>query len=82
MEEKKKLTDAELRENIRKNLVFLRTKNGLKQSEVADITGKKTTTVATWEQGGSLPDLQTLYRLSIFYRRSLEFFYENNPEDN
>lgn len=76
------LSDEELRMNIRENLVYLRLKNGLKQSDVADVVGKKSTTIASWEQGLSLPDLQTLYRLSLYYRKSLEWFYEHRKEDD
>lgn len=75
------LSDDELRKNIRENLAYLRAKAGLTQSDVADLVGKKATTVASWEQGLSLPDLQTLYRLSIYYRRALEFFYEHKQTD-
>lgn len=72
------MTDEMLRENIRKNLIYLRIINGLTQTDVAEIVGKKKTTVATWEQGKSLPDLQTLYRLSIYYGKELEYFYHTD----
>lgn len=74
------LTDEELRENIRRNLIALRNEKGLTQSEVGEIVGKKATTIASWEQGLSLPDLQTIYKLSVYYRKSLEYFYENGSK--
>ena len=74
------LSDEELRRNIRENLLSLRTEKGLKQSEVGELVGKKATTVASWEQGLSLPDLQTLYRLSLYYNKSLEWFYEHGKD--
>ena len=74
------LSDEELRKNIRENLAFLRNEKGLTQADVGEIVGKKATTVASWEQGLSLPDLQTLYRLSLYYRKSLEWFYEHENE--
>lgn len=76
------LSDEELRKNIRENLKFLRKENGLTQSQVGDIVGKKETTIASWEQGLSLPDLQTLYRLSIYYRKTMEWFYEHKKGDD
>lgn len=75
------LSDDELRQNIRENLIYMRNKQGLTQSDVASIVGKKSNTIASWEQGLSLPDLQTLYRLSIYYRKTLEWFYEHRNGD-
>ena len=68
-----------LRNNIRENLINLRISNKLTQEDVGNVVDKKFTTVASWEQGKSLPDLQTLYRLSLYYKKSMEYFYENNP---
>ena len=76
------LSDEELRKNIRENLKLLRKEKGLTQSQVGDLVGKKETTIASWEQGLSLPDLQTLYRLSIYYRKTMEWFYEHKKGDD
>lgn len=75
------MNDENIRQNIKNNLLRLRKKNGLTQSDIADITGKKAPTIASWEQGISLPDLQTLYRLSKFYKVMLEYFYENEEDE-
>ena len=76
--------DTILRENIKEHLIELRAEHGLSQVEVAKITGKTRTAVASWEQGLSLPDLATLYRLSKYYNKTMEYFFENNtpPEGN
>lgn len=72
----------ELRENIRLALIELRNKKGLTQSDIGELTGKGKTTVASWEQGKSLPDLVTLYHLALFYRVRMEYFYgEKNTYD-
>lgn len=68
-----------LRNNIRENLIDMRNTHNLTQEDVGKLVDKKFTTVASWEQGKSLPDLQTLYRLSLYYKKSMEYFYENNP---
>lgn len=73
-------SDDELRENIRDNLIFLRKKKGLTQGDIAIIVEKKPPSIASWEQGKSLPDLQTLYRLSKYYGKTLEWFYEHNEK--
>lgn len=76
------LSDEELRKNIRDNLKSIRKEKGLTQSQVGDLVGKKETTIASWEQGLSLPDLQTLYRLSLYYRKTMEWFYEHKEGDD
>ena len=52
------MNDEDIRNNIKNNLINLRKKYGLTQSDIADITEKKAPTIASWEQGISLPDLQ------------------------
>lgn len=67
--------DVVIRQNIRNRLVELRVETGLTQSDVGKIVGKSKNAVASWEQGLSLPDVQTLYRLSLYYRKTLEFMF-------
>lgn len=68
-------TDEEIRNDIRDVLIKLRKENGLTQEEVAVLVEKKPTTIASWEQGLSLPNVQTLYRLAEYYHKSLEYMY-------
>ena len=72
--------DEELRQRIRDNLIDLRNKKGLKQSDIADLTGRSNNAVGSWEQGLSLPDIETLYRLSTYYNLTMEYFFTHNPE--
>lgn len=65
--------DARIRESIRKRLIQCRTDNDLTQTDVGRVVGKSKNAVASWEQGLSLPDIVTLYHLSIYYEKSLEF---------
>lgn len=76
------MNDEDIRNNIKNNLINLRKKYGLTQSDIADITEKKAPTIASWEQGISLPDLQTLYRLSKYYHVMLEYFYEHKEDES
>ncbi len=71
--------DKLMRESIRKNLIQCRLENQLTQAEVAKFCGKSKNAVASWEQGLSLPDIVTLYRLSQYYERTIEFMM---GEDN
>ena len=65
--------DAKIREATRKRLIQCRTDNDLTQSDVGKAVGKSKNAVASWEQGLSLPDIVTLYRLSIYYDKTLEY---------
>lgn len=69
------MNDMQLREQIRKRLIQCRTEKGCTQKDVGLIVGKSENAVAAWEQGCSLPSITTLYRLSILYGKSLEYFY-------
>ena len=75
------MTKEEMRTNIRSNLIKLRVKKGLNQTEVGKQVGKGKTAVASWEQGLSLPDITTLYNLSKFYGVKMEYFYEDHSEE-
>ena len=71
------MTDNEIRRNIQNNISYLRKKHNLTQSDIAKMTGKAITTVATWEQGKTLPDAYTLYVLSKKLGVTMDFMYEN-----
>lgn len=62
-----------IHQNIRHNLKELRLKHKLTQNDVAELTGKAPTTVASWEHGKSLPDIATLYFLSEYYGVSMDY---------
>lgn len=70
----------DVKDNIRINLTRLRKENGLTQTDVGMIVDKKKTTVASWEQGKSLPDAETLYRLSVYYHKTLNYMYKAHDE--
>ena len=71
-------TDNEIRRNIQNNLVDLRKKSSLTQADISKMTGKAVTTVATWEQGKTLPDAYTLYMLAKRYNVSMDYMYKDN----
>ncbi len=72
--------DKMIRERIRKNLILLRTAFGVTQTDVGKIVGKTKTAVASWEQGLSLPDTTTMYKLAKSYGVSVDFLYGETPE--
>lgn len=67
--------EKQIREIIRQNLIDLRKEKGLSQSDVAKLVGKSKNAVGSWEQGLSLPDIETLFRLAKYYEKSLDFMY-------
>ena len=69
------MSDYEVRAIIRNRLIECRIEANLTQKEVGDIVGKKPTTVASWEQGMSLPDIETLYNLTKYYGKSLKYMF-------
>lgn len=67
--------NKEMRDKIRRTLIELRTENGLTQSEVGIFVGKSSNAVASWEQGLSLPDVVTLYKLAKHYNKTMDYMY-------
>ena len=70
-----KADNKEMRDKIRRILIELRTESGLTQSDVGNIVGKSPNAVASWEQGLSLPDAVTLYKLAKHYNKTMDYMY-------
>lgn len=69
-------TDDELKAIVQRNLRIFREEKGLNQTQVGEIVNKAKTSVASWEQGKSMPDAVTLYQLARFFGKDLEDFYK------
>lgn len=69
------LSDKEIRDNVRANLIRLRKASGHSQADVGRYVGKSENAVGSWEQGLSLPDLVTLVKLSKYYGVSIDDIY-------
>lgn len=54
---------SEIKKNIQKNIAQFRKKAGLTQKELSAQIGVPVTSLASWEQGKSLPDIDTLFSL-------------------
>ena len=67
--------EQEIRDRIRVILRNCRIERGYTQEDLAMIIDLKPTTVASWEQGKSLPSIQMLYRLSKLYGKSIGYMY-------
>lgn len=67
--------DYEIRDKIRNTLIECRKEKDISQKDLAIILGSKETTVASWEQGKSLPSIDMLYRLAMYYQKTLDYMY-------
>lgn len=73
--------DMKIRNNVMRILVECRKEKGLTQAELAKIIDLKPTTVASWEQGLSLPSIQMLARLSKYYEKTISYMYGMEGKD-
>lgn len=73
--------DYIIRTRIANVLVECRKEKELTQAELAKVIGSTPTTVATWEQGKSMPSLQMLYRLAKYYQKSMDYMYGEEKKD-
>lgn len=67
--------NEEMRDKIRRILIDCRIEKELTQTEVGKVVGKSKNAVASWEQGLSLPDIVTLYKLANYYGKSIDYMY-------
>lgn len=75
-----KFDDNEIRQKIRKKLIHCRREAGATQAEVGKAVGKSPTAVASWEQGYSLPDIETYLKLTKFYDKPIEYMFDLDAE--
>lgn len=64
---------------LKENLKMLRKAKGLKQSDVAEILGKKTLTIGRYETGVISPPIPVLEKLSEFYGLHTDFLVSDLP---
>lgn len=67
--------DYEVRTKVMNILIECRKEKGLSQRQLADALNSKETTVASWEQGKSLPSIDMLYRLAKYYNKTIGYMY-------
>lgn len=58
--------------NLAKNLLFLRRRNRINQTELASRVNKRSTTISNWENKLSEPNVQELIEISNFFGVSLD----------
>ena len=63
----------DIKKIVAKNLANLRKNKKLTQTELAEKFGYSDKAISKWENGDTLPDIQTLYQLCEFYNVTLDF---------
>lgn len=74
------LKNEEIKEIVRQRLIECRKEQHLTQTDVGLIVNKKKTTVATWEQGKTMPDIETLYNLAKYYGKTINYMFGESDE--
>ena len=67
--------DYEIRTKVMNVLIECRKEKGISQKELAKGIDSKETTVASWEQGKSLPSIDMLYRIAKYYGKTINYMY-------
>ena len=65
--------DKDIKQIIARNLANLRKNKKITQTELAEQFGYSDKAISKWENGDTLPDIQTLYQLCEFYNVTLDF---------
>ena len=72
-------TEQEIRDMIAKNLVELRKRSGLTQSEVAEKINYSDKSVSKWERAEGVPDVYLLSQLAEVYGVQISDFFCDEP---
>ncbi len=67
-----------IKEVVAKNLATIRKKRNLTQLELSERLNYSDKAVSRWEKGESLPDIETLYKLSTILEVPISSFFEEN----
>lgn len=73
--------DKDIKQIIAKNLANLRKNKKITQTELAEKFGYSDKAISKWENGDTLPDIQTLYQLCEFYNVTLDFLVSEQSFD-
>lgn len=76
MEEKRKVSAQVIGANIRR----IRLEHGETQQQLGELLGYGATTIANYESGYRLPDLETFFEIALHYGAKLEDFMRE-PEE-
>lgn len=73
--------NKDIKQIVAKNLANLRKNKKITQTELAEQFGYSDKAISKWENGDTLPDIQTLYQLCEFYNVTLDFLVSEQSFD-
>lgn len=73
--------NKDIKQIVAKNLANLRKNRKITQTELAEQFGYSDKAISKWENGDTLPDIQTLYQLCEFYNVTLDFLVSEQSFD-
>lgn len=73
------MTEAQIRENLAKNLTALRKAQGLTQTELGEKLTYSDKSISKWERGEGLPDVVVLQKLAALYGVSIDALIGAEP---
>lgn len=65
-------SDKEIKERVRKKIIYYRKKNNMTQKELANRLGLSHTSVSFWERGRNLPEIPLLIRMTEIFGITLD----------
>lgn len=71
-----------LKEIVGDNLQYLRKERKMTQMEIAEMFGYSDKAVSKWENGDTLPDLETLYKIATFYGVTLDYLTREDDDSH
>lgn len=66
------MTEEQIKQNIAKNIIDLRKRKGMTQSELADALNYSDKSVSKWERAEGTPDVFVLYKIAELFNISLD----------
>ena len=68
-------------ESLGEKIKDIRLSNNLKQSELADILHISEKTVSSWENNRTIPDLNMIYKISNYFKKSFYYLISDDYND-
>ncbi len=65
-------------EILKSNLIYLRKEKGLTQKELSEKLNYSDKVISKWERGESIPDIEALNQIALFYGKSLDDLVSSN----
>lgn len=72
----------EINQIIAENIKYLRKQNKMTQEDLGNKIGYSDKTISKWENGDTMPDVQTLYSLANIFGVTIDYFVHTGDKTN